>query len=42
MTIDAVSGLITWTPTAAQVGQHEYRVIVEDGRGAGAGQTVML
>lgn len=42
MTIDAVSGLITWTPTAAQVGQHDYRVIVEDGRGAGAGQTVML
>ena len=42
MTIDAVSGLITWMPTAAQVGQHEYRMIVEDGRGAGAGQTVMI
>ena len=40
MTIDSASGLISWTPTEAQVGQQQYRVIVEDGRGAGAGQTV--
>ena len=40
MTIDSATGLIRWTPTEAQVGQQQYRVIVEDGRGAGAGQTV--
>ena len=40
MTIDSATGLIRWTPTESQIGQQQYRVIVEDGRGAGAGQTV--
>lgn len=34
MTIDAATGKITWTPTAAQTGQSfDVRVIVEDGTG---------
>ena len=33
MTLDARSGLIQWTPTAADVGPHAVRVVVEDGQG---------
>ncbi|PID55695.1 hypothetical protein CSB45_14780 [candidate division KSB3 bacterium] len=39
MSIDSDSGLISWTPAAGQLGEHAVKVIVEDGRGAGASQS---
>jgi hypothetical protein len=38
MTIDAGTGLITWTPTDAQLGMHDVTVLVDDGRGGIGGQ----
>ncbi|HUE70455.1 MAG TPA: putative Ig domain-containing protein [Pirellulaceae bacterium] len=38
MTIDA-TGLVTWQPTAEQLGSHQVQVRVEDGRGGFATQT---
>jgi beta-lactam-binding protein with PASTA domain len=42
MSIDAVSGLITWTPTAAQVGSHILSVIARDSGGLDAVQTFTI
>ena len=39
MQIDASSGLITWYPTAVQLGQNQVTVRVEDGRGGSDTQT---
>jgi RHS repeat-associated protein len=38
MTIDSASGLITWTPTADQVGSQLVALHVTDGNGSGAGE----
>ena len=38
MTIDAATGLIQWTPTAAQIGLHLIAVAVDDGQGGTATQ----
>lgn len=38
MTIDATTGAITWTPTAAQLGDRPVTVAVSDGRGGTAEQ----
>lgn len=42
MTIDAVTGLIQWTPTAAQVGSHDVTVIVQDTGGHIVAQSFVL
>lgn len=42
MIIDDASGLVTWTPDAAQAGDHEVVVRVEDVRGDSASQTFTL
>ena len=42
MVIDAVSGLIQWTPAEAQIGDHAVVVRVEDSRGAWANQSFTL
>ncbi|MEW5936609.1 MAG: putative Ig domain-containing protein, partial [Candidatus Thermoplasmatota archaeon] len=42
MTIDSVTGLITWTPTNAQVGNNSVVVIVSDGNGGTATQTFTI
>ena len=39
MQIDASSGMIAWYPTAAQLGQNQVTVRVEDGRGGSDTQT---
>ncbi len=39
MTIDAASGVITWTPTVEQIGVHSVTVRATDGRGGWATQT---
>jgi hypothetical protein len=39
MTIDARTGVIQWTPGAAQTGSQQYTVVVSDGRGGEARQT---
>ncbi|MCU7935406.1 MAG: VCBS repeat-containing protein, partial [Candidatus Thiodiazotropha sp. (ex Dulcina madagascariensis)] len=38
MTIDGTSGLIAWTPTAAQIGSHPVSVQADDGNGGTATQ----
>ena len=42
MTIDQHTGLIRWTPSAADDGQHPVRIVVEDGQGGIDGQTYTL
>ena len=42
MTIDAASGLVTWTPSAGQVGTHHVAVRASDGRGASTTQSFDL
>jgi len=42
MVIDPTSGLIEWTPTATQTGDHPVTVTVTDGRGESAGQSFMI
>ncbi len=42
MLIDAVSGVISWTPTAAEVGEHPVSVKASDDRGAYVTQTYFL
>ncbi len=39
MTIDAATGVLTWTPTAAQLGNFPVSVQVSDGRGGSATQS---
>ncbi len=34
MAIDAMSGLVTWTPNGTQAGEHTIRVQADDGKGA--------
>jgi len=42
MAIDAATGLIQWTPTAAQLGIHNVTVQVSDGRGGEATQSFTI
>jgi hypothetical protein len=42
LTIGANSGLIRWTPTAGQVGQHAVEIVVDDGFGGLATQSYTL
>jgi subtilisin family serine protease len=42
MAIDAQTGLITWTPTAAQVGGQEVMVVVEDQVGLSSSQSFTI
>ncbi|GCL37155.1 hypothetical protein SR1949_22620 [Sphaerospermopsis reniformis] len=42
MTIDATTGLVTWTPDDTQLGANQFTVKVEDGKGGQAFQTVTL
>ena len=42
MAIDGAAGLVTWTPTAQQIGAHDVTVRVLDGRGGEATQTFTL
>jgi hypothetical protein len=42
MTIDAATGLLTWTPTPAQIGNHTVTVRVHDNGGGAAIQTFTL
>jgi hypothetical protein len=42
MTIDSISGLIQWTPTAAQLGLNAVTVRADDGRGAFATQSFSI
>ncbi|MHB0954937.1 MAG: putative Ig domain-containing protein [Pirellulaceae bacterium] len=42
MTIDSNTGVITWTPTASQVGNHRVTLTVADGAGNRAGQSYTL
>jgi hypothetical protein len=42
MSIDGQSGLITWTPTQQQIGQHDVTVEVSDGRGGFAEQRYIV
>lgn len=42
MTINAQTGLIEWTPTAAQFGEHTVDVTVSDGQGGSATQSFTL
>lgn len=42
MTIDAVTGVISWTPTSADIGNHEVAVVADDQRGGIARQIYTL
>ncbi len=42
MSIDSASGLISWTPTAAQVGSQSVSVQVDDGNGGSASQSFSI
>ncbi len=42
MTIDPATGLVRWTPTAAQNGTHTVRVVVEDDQGGIDSQSYLL
>jgi hypothetical protein len=42
MSIDAASGLISWTPTGAQIGNHSVTVQVSDGQGGSAAQSFTI
>jgi hypothetical protein len=42
ITIDATTGLVTWTPDDTQLGANQFIVKVEDGKGGQAFQTVTL
>jgi hypothetical protein len=42
MTLDAVTGLISWTPDTTQLGNHDVTLTVADGRGGSATQTFVL
>ncbi len=42
MTIDSSTGLITWTPSSGDIGGHNVKVSVVDGRGGQATQTFSL
>ena len=33
LAIDAITGVLSWTPTKAQVGNHEITIMVDDGKG---------
>ena len=41
-TIDSNSALLSWTPTAAEVGNHQVSILVDDGRGGEAEQSIDL
>src|SRR4029077_15632370 len=38
MTVDPITGLVKWTPTATQVGTQSASIVVSDGQGGFAGQ----
>ena len=42
MTIDGTSGLVSWTPSAAQVGSHPVSVQADDGNGGTTSQSYTL
>ncbi|QDV24439.1 putative Ig domain-containing protein [Aureliella helgolandensis] len=42
LTVDASAGVVTWTPTAAQVGQHVVTLIATDAGGASAVESYEL
>ena len=42
MGIDPASGLVFWSPTAEQVGNHEVTVLVDDGNGGFAEQSFII
>ncbi len=42
MNIDAQTGLLSWTPTAGDAGNHSVTVLVDDGRGGETKQTFIL
>ena len=42
MTLDAVSGLIEWTPAIDQLGEFVFNVFAEDGLGGSAGQQITV
>ncbi len=42
MTINATTGLLSWTPTASQVGQSAVSVTVSDGQGGSVTQSFTI
>jgi RHS repeat-associated protein len=42
MSIDAISGLLTWTPTSGQTGMHSVTVEVRDARGGASTQSFVV
>ncbi|MAE66546.1 MAG: hypothetical protein CMJ18_19935, partial [Phycisphaeraceae bacterium] len=42
MSIDGVTGVLTWTPQSDQVGPHPVEIVVDDGRGGLASQAFEL
>jgi hypothetical protein len=42
MTIDAITGLISWTPSGIQAGSHDVTVKVSDGRGGSDSQSFTI
>src|SRR5262249_30755117 len=42
MTVDPTTGRLTWTPTSADLGTHSITLVVSDGRGGEASQSVIL
>lgn len=42
MAIDTQTGLLNWTPMVDQLGEHTFTIIVSDGRGGQAVQTITM